>query len=89
MVHDNFKIRFNYKRSPSPVLKSTSTFLRGLRGVLTAKEPDLLQAHLPVHGLLLLQSVSNVSEDHGDHGRPQEHHLGGDMLCRQEQQEGR
>lgn len=89
MVHSDFYIMFYYKRSATVVLKSVSTFLRGLWGVLTAKELDFPQAYLSVHGLLLLQSVSNVSEDHGDHDRPQEHHLGGHMLCRQEQQEGR
>lgn len=49
----------------------------GLRGVHTDKEQRLLQgsSHLPVHGLLLLQSIPDASEGHDHHDDHKEHHL--------------
>lgn len=72
------------------LLESVSSFLSGLRGVHAAKEQCFLEGspHLPVHGLLLLPSVPDTSEDHEDHDHPQEHHLGGNVLCRQAQLRG-
>lgn len=49
------------------------------------EEQRLLQgsSHLPVHGLLLLQSVPDASEGHDHHDHPEEHHLRGNVLRRQ------
>ena len=62
-----------------------SSFSSGLRGVHTEKEQCFLQGSsgLPVHGLLLLQSVPDSSQGHEDNDDPKEHHLGGNVLCRQ------
>lgn len=49
-----------------------------------AKEHCFLEgsSDLPVHGLLLLQSVPNASQGHEDDDDPEEHHLGGYVLRR-------
>lgn len=64
-----------------PILKPVS-FSSGLRGVHTEKEQLFLQgsSRLPVHGLLLLQSVPDTAQGHEDDDDPKEHHLGGNVL---------
>lgn len=72
------------------VVKLVSSFSSGLWGVHTEKEHCFLEgsSSLPVHGLLLLQSVPNPSQGHEDNDDPKEHHLGGNVLCRQAQLRG-
>lgn len=55
------------------------------------KEQSFLKgtSGLPVHGLLLLQSVPDTSQSHEDNEYPKKHHLRGDVLRRKAQPRGR